>query len=527
MASTAPSANRQIARAAVTVMAAFVFSNLVGLLRAVLISQTFGTGPELDSFNASNRVAEVLFNLMAGGALGSAFIPTFTGFLTKDDRENAWRLASAIANLLLVVLTLVSLAAIIFAPQIVRHGLFVLAPEVSPGQEALTVHLLRIQLPTVVIFGLSGLAMGILNAHQVFLVPAVAPSMYSLGMIAGVLLLPANLGIDRLAWGALAGSAFHLLVQVPNLLRLKGRRYFASLGLRLAAVREVARLMGPRILGVAVVQMNFIVNTIIALSLPEGSTSAISLAFILMYMPQAAIAQSTAVAAMPTFSAQVVSGRLDEMRASLAAALRAVLLLALPASLGLILLSRPLVVMLYQRGQFDTHSTDLVAWALAWYAAGLLGHCVVEIASRAFYALHDTRTPVTIGIIAMSLNIIFSLLFSAGFARLGWMPHGGLALANSLATALESIALIVFMRRKLSGVQGRSILAGLGQGVVSAAGMGLLLWVWLQWTASSRAVVQTLGGVALGALAYALLLAAQRNRELTHLFLALRSRVLK
>ena len=530
-AAAAQPASRQIARAAGTVMVAFFFTQLAGLARGIIIYRAFGTSQELDSFNAANRVAELLFNLVAGGALGSAFIPTFTGLLTHEQKERAWRLASAVANLLLLVLTLAAGLAALAAPLIVRHGLFVLAPELPAVQEALTIALLRILLPSVVIFGLSGLVMGILNAHQRFWLPAIAPAMYSLGQIGGVLLLPAEWGVQRLALGALLGAGLHLLVQLPGLLRLGGR-YIATLGLRLAEVRQVLLLMGPRMVGVAVVQLNFIVNTIIALSLPEGSVSAITLAFMLMLMPQVAIAQSVAIAAMPTFSAQVALGRLDELRGSLAATLRAILLLAIPAMLGLILLRFPLIRFLYEDGQeFTAHSTELVAWALLWYTAGLVGHSLVEILARAFYALHDTRTPVLVGAGAMSLNVVFSLLFSAWFAQLGWMPHGGLALANSLATALEAAGLLVLMRRRLGGLQRRpgegaaSVGAGAVQAALGTALMALVLWGWLALSAGWPAWLVCLGGVALGGLVYGLAVFGMRVPETRSLLRAVQRRI--
>jgi len=200
-------ANQQIARAAGTVMFAFIISNLVGLARGIVITKAFGTSAQLDSFNATNRIVEVLFNLVAGGALGSAFIPTFTGFLIREDRPGAWRLASGVINLVSIALILVSVLVFIFAPLIVGKGLFLLVPGSDPVQEALAVQLLRIMLPSVVIFGLSGLVMGILNAHQVFLVPAIAPAMYSLGMILGTIMLPEAWGIQRLAIGVWCGDA--------------------------------------------------------------------------------------------------------------------------------------------------------------------------------------------------------------------------------------------------------------------------------------------------------------------------------
>ena len=496
-------ASRQIARAAGTVMLAFFITQVIGLLRGIIISHAFGTSADLDSFNAANRVTEVLFNLMAGGALGSAFIPTFTGLLTHGKKPQAWRLASAIANLLLVVLTLAAGLAIRFAPLIVKRGLFALAPDLPLGQEALTVDLLRIMLPTVIIFGLSGLVMGILNAHQRFWLPAIAPAMYSLGQIGGVLLLPPGWGIHRLAVGALIGALLHFLVQSPGLLRLGGK-YSATLGLKIAEVRQVGLLMGPRILGVAVVQLNFIVNTIVALSLPEGSVSAVTLAFSLMLMPQIAIAQSAAIAAMPTFSAQAALGKLDELRNLLAGTLRVVLLLAIPATVGLIALRLPLVRFLYQRGEFTAHSTSLVAWALLWYTAGLVGHSLVEVLARAFYALQDTKTPVLIGSAAMALNVIFSLTFPHLFDQGGWMPHGGLALANSLATALEAIGVLILIRRRLGGLEGRSVLDGGGRALIAALGMSFALWGWLALASGQAAWLITVGGVMIGSGVYGL-----------------------
>lgn len=507
-----PSASRQIARAAGTVMLAFIFTQLLGLVRGFLIYRAFGTSEQLDSFNAANRVAELLYNLMAGGALGSAFIPTFTGMLAKDRRADAWRLASSIANLLLLVLTSVSILVWIFAPQIVHNALFILAPNQPVGQEQLTIALLQTLLPTVVIFGLSGLLMGILNAHQKFWLPAIAPAMYSVGQILGVVLLPEWWGVTRLAIGALAGALMHLIVQLPGLLRLRGK-YSLILGLRVAEVREVARLMGPRILGVAVVQINFIVNIIIGISLPIGSVSALTLAFTWMLMPQAAIAQSIAIAAMPTLSAQVALNKLDEMRHSLAASLRGVILLALPAAAGLIALRTPLI-RIYEGGAFTSSSTQMVAWALMWYAFGLLGHSLLEVVVRAFYALHDTRTPVSVTLVTMFINIGLSLTIPGLFEQAGWLPLGGLALANSLATTIECIVLILLLRRRLGSIDGGTLWdAGL-KTTVGVAGMSLALWGWLYLSVGVSAWLVVIIGVGIGALVYAGVMIVIRMPEL-------------
>jgi putative peptidoglycan lipid II flippase len=507
------SADRQIARAAVVVMAAFAVAKLAGVAQQILVTRAFGTSATLDAFYAANRLPEILFNLMAGGALASAFVPTFVGFLTRGEREAAWRLASAVGNLLVVGLGTVATLAALAAPWIVQH---IVAPFFPPDQAALTAGLLRILLLGSVVFGLSGLLMGILNAHQHFLLPALAPALYPFGLILGVLLFVPRSGIHGLAWGAVLGAALHLGVQLPG---LRGRRasYFPSLGLSSPAVRQVAALMGPRVVGVAVVQLNFLVNTILASGQPEGSLTAITLAFTLMMMPQGLIAQAAGIAALPTFSAQVARGAMGEMRGSLARTLRGVLFLSLPASVGLIVLRTSLVSLLYQRGAFSASSTDQVAWALLWYAAGLVGHSLLEIIARAFYALHDTRTPVAVGAAAMSLNVVLSLGFSRLFAEIGWGPHGGLALANSLATAIECLTLLILVRRRLGGVgwgeAGRGVLATLGASAATAAA----LWAWVTAGSGWSVYLVGLGGVLAGGLVFwmaARLLGAPEAREM-------------
>ena len=524
-AARAESASQQIARATGVVMFAFFLSSLVGVAQQMVITDAFGTSAALDSFNAANRVTELLFNLVAGGALGSAFIPMFTGFLTRDDKRGAWRLASGVLNVVSLILVVVSVLTWIFAPWLVRNGLYALTADSNIGQLEVTVRLLRIMLPTVVIFGISGLVMGMLNAHRSFLIPALAPAMYSLGIILGTVALPKSWGVDRLVYGVLLGASGHLLLQLPSLFRLPERSYQVTAGLKDKAVRQVLRLMLPRLIGAGVVQLNFVANTIIALSLGEGSASAVALAFTLMMMPQRAIAQSAGIASLPTLSAQAELGEYAQMRRTIAKILRGMILLALPASVGLILLRVPLVRVLYERGQFDAESTRMVAWALLWYSAGLVGHCLVEVLSRAFYALHDTRTPVIIGIGAMSLNIALSFLLAAWFRGLGWMPHGGLALANSAATGLESLLLLWLLAKRLKGLEGRDILRGTNSALVGSALMGAALLAWNSLLPQLNNLLFLLGGMGIGVLVYAFALVLMKVPELASVLGALKRRL--
>ena len=494
-------ANRQIARAAGAVMLAILFSQVMGLVRSILVASAFPAA-ELDAFAAANRVSETLFTLIAAGALGSAFLPTFTAFLVNNDRASAWRLASSLINLVTLILSLAAILAALFAPQIVRY---LLAPGLSrdPNLFALTVSLLRIQSASAVLFGLGGLVISILNAHQVFFIPQLTAAMYQIGQIFGVLVLGRWMGIYGLAWGVVIGALLFLVIQIPALLRLRGDFSF-SLVNQNPDVRKVIRLMGPRVFGAAVVQLNFWVNNNLGSRMAEGSIISLSYGFMLMLMAQAAIAQSVAIAALPTFSAQYALGKIDEMRTSLASTLRSIFLLALPASVGLILLARPIVSMLYQRGEFNDIVAEMTAWALIWFAAGLIGHSVMEVLTRAFYAQHDTKTPVLIGTIAMGLNVIFSFAFARLFSQLGWMPHGGLALANSLATALEATCLFIFMRERLNGIEGTYVARGFAACAAASLGMGIGLWLWIQATGNFPAWAISLGGVAIGGLLYLL-----------------------
>jgi putative peptidoglycan lipid II flippase len=508
---TSKTPQRQIARAAGIVMLGMALSSLTGLVSTMLISRAFGTSAELEAYVAANRVTEIIFNLISGGALASAFLPVFTEYLESGDRHGAWKLASAIINLAAVLLTGVGLLTWIGAPWLVPN---VIAPGFTDaGQIELTVSLLRLMLVTPIIFGVSGLVMAALQAHQHFALPALAPASYRLGTIIGVLFLAPSMGIYGLAWGVVLGTVLHLVIQVPALPARKPT-YTPTLGLKDPSVRKVALLMGPRLLGVAVVQLNFLVNTILASNMAEGSLSSLMYAFALMIMPLAIIGQAIAVAALPTFSAQVARGEMKEMRSALGTTLRAVVFLALPASVGLVVFRVPIIQMLLESQAFGANSTNMVAWALLWFGAGLLGHSVLEIVVRAFYAMQDTRTPVLIGATFMGLNVVLSLLLSALFRSWELMPHGGLALANSIATAFESGILLWILRRRLGGLGLES--SGRAFAAISIAGgaMALALWAWIEFLPMASPLLVGLGGIAAGAAVYLAITAALRLDEL-------------
>jgi putative peptidoglycan lipid II flippase len=512
-------------------MLAFVLSRVSGLVRVALLSSAFGASYDLDAFNAALRVPDTLYTLVAGGALASAFIPTFTAYLARDEHRTAWQLASAVTNLVFAVSLVASLIAALIAPWLVSQAL---APGYDGPTQALIVDLLRWMLASTVIFGVSGLLMGILNANNRFLLPALAPAMYNFGIIGGVLLFHGRWGIHSAALGTVAGALLHLLVQLPALRGLNWR-YKPILGLRLEGVREVGRLMGPRVLGLAITHLNFWVNTNLGSRIPvEGVVTALNSGWLLMLLPQGIFAQAIATVLLPSFSAYAAREERGAIRSTLRSAIQVLVYLTLPSTIGLIVLGRPLVELFLMRGEFGPRAVDMASWALAWYAVGLVAHSVLEVVTRAFYAMHDTATPVWVGGGAMALNVVLSLLFGWLFEWIGtrygtlyqpWMPLGGLALANSAATILETLTLTWLARRHLDGLDGRRLWASLWRTTVGAAAMCGALLAYVRWMPVRSAWVLGGGGIVVGAGTFGLLTLLLRSPELALVRDAVRRRL--
>ncbi len=520
MAETSTTEGRTLSAAQLRVVSAiialsFVWSGGLGLLRGVIIGAVFGAGTALDAFYAAYRLPEMLFTLVAGGALGSAFIPVFSRHLTQGDSEGAWRLARATLTLITLIALLLSLGAALIAFPIVDS---ILTPQASLAQKQLTAELMQIMLITVAIFSASGLIMAILNANQRFLAPALAPSMNNVGLIFGALLLSPRMGVQGLAWGAVIGAALHLLIQLPSL-----RPFAAKLrpdGVIITdGIGEITRLMLPRLIGMAAVQLNFVVNIILASAMPEGSLAALSVAFTLMFVVLGVVAQSAGTAIFPTLSLYGARGDLDRFRSTLATALRGVLFVALPATFGLIVLAQPLISLLFERGAWTATNTVATAWALAFFAAGLAAFALQELLARAFYALRNTLAPVSVAVGGLALNVALSLLLIQvvrGDLE-GQGAHGGLALANALATLVESVILWLWLRREIASLEDRAVLGMAGRAFLAALGMGVGVWLAARLLAETSPSVIVVVCVPLGALLYqglAVLLGVPEARSL-------------
>ncbi len=507
-------------RAAGLVATLALLSRVLGLVREIVVRHYLGvTTIEATAFDVASRFPESIFLIIAGGAIGSAFIPTFAGYLARDDEAGSWRLFSSVVNLLTVATTLISLLVMLFAAPFVT---FFYAENIARQPELLplTVVLMRVMLLSPIIFGVSGIIMAALNARQHFLLPALAPSVYNVGIMAGGL-IGAMMGSGDpmaaargLAWGTVAGALGHLLVQLPGL-RGQRARYSPILTVRDPGVRQVLRLMAPRVLGLSFSEINKFIILFLTGAMALGALPALNVAFRILIMPQGILGQALGIAAFPTLAALAARGAHRDMRPILTDSLRLVLFLGLPATVLLALLAEPYIVILFQRGLFDATATALVAEALRFYAIGLIALTALEVVARAFYALSDTLTPVLAGGLQIVVMWGLSLWFRDGvFPALGREPLGGLALGFSLSNVLEVGLLLWLLRRRLGGLEGRALLSGTARMTVAALFMSGAIIGGLTLLPAGAVWARALAGTAAGGLVYLLVCWLLRVEEL-------------
>jgi putative peptidoglycan lipid II flippase len=511
-AATGPSVGRVLANASLILTVAALASRLLGWVRLLVIGSQFGATAELDAYFAAFRIPDAIFQLVVAGALSAALIPVFSSYRARDDEREAWRLASSVINLVLIALAVFSAVMAILAPWVV--------PIIAPGFDAptteLTVRLTRLMLLSPVFIGMGAVVSGLLNSYGRFGVPAVAPLVYNLAIIAAAVVLAPIFGVEGLAIGVVAGSILHLVIQLPQLRKVAGR-YDLTIGIGHPGVRKVAWLMGPRLLGLAAGQVNFIVSTVLASNLGVGAVTAYNYAFQLSQIPVGVLGVSVAVALFPTFSRDAALGRIAEIRRQLSTSLRILIFLAAPLTAITIVLARPIAAVFFQYGLFSGEATERTAGALVFFAIGLSGHIVVHVLTRAFYAMQDTRVPVAWAVIAVAINVPLMAILS------GPMGVEGLALALSIAATLEVIGLAWALRRRIDSIDEAIVLRSALRSGLAALLAGVVMYLGLAaaqaWFADAlangagRALVLLLLTAA-GSAAYLLAATLMRSDEL-------------
>ena len=445
-------------------------SRILGVVREQVLAYLFGASNAMDAFNVAYRVPNLLRDLFAEGAMSAAFVPTFARELATKGKPSAFRLGVHVVTALLVITGVLVVLGMAFAEPLVR--LFAGSYSEVPGKLELTVLLTRIMLPFLMFVALAAAFMGMLNALHHFFVPAVSPAMFNVGSIVctvGLVAVMPSFGlppIAAVAIGVLVGGLAQWAVQWP-LLRREGFRYTPALDWRDERLRNVLMLMGPGTIGLAATQVNVFVNTLLATGEGTGAVSWLNVAFRLMYLPIGLFGVSIATATTPAISRMLAQGDTASVRKTISDGLVLMMMLNVPATVGLVVLATPIVRLMYERGAFLPSDTIATAAALQFYAIGLLGYSVVRIASPAFYALGESRTPVTISFISVLANAALN------FALVQVMGYRGLALGTSIAALLNATLLLVMLRRRLRGIDGGAIASALLRIAAATALMGM------------------------------------------------------
>lgn len=499
--STSQSSQKRVARAAGIVMFLIFLSRVLGFVRERAIATVFGRTAETDVFFAAFAIPDLMYQLLVGGVISSAFIPVFTQYLASDKEDEAWYVASSFMNLTMILLFVLTVLGIIFAP--------LLAPLVGVGFEGaereLLVSLMRITFPAVFFTALSGLEMGVLNSYQRFTLPALAPLLYNTAQILGAYILGPIFGIVGMAYGTIVGSFGSFAVQMPLVFKKAKTRFRRVIDFKHPGIRKMFRLMIPAIIGLSIVQINMIVGQNLASLLEEGTIVALRLANRLINFPLGVFAMGLSTAIFPTLSSHVARNEMNEFRQTFSFGLRVIFYITLPAAVGLAVLRVPIVRLLFETGEFTSHDTQVTAYALLFYAAGLFAQSGLQILTRAFYSLQDTITPVKIGLVTVGLNLVFSLMFIY-WTNLG---VGGLALAFSLTSLIQMVIAIFVLRRKLGGIDGRRIFNTIGRALLASIVMGIsayyatnLAGVFVDITTVTGRLIETFSGIAVGVVVY-------------------------
>ena len=474
----ARTAQENVVRSAGIVSLAVFMSRITGLLREMVMARLFGAGLIQDAFNLGFRIPNLTRDLFAEGALSSAFVPTFTDYLSTRTHAEAARLANLVATALLVVVGTFCALGMIFAPLLVST----LAPGYAavPGKFELAVSMTRIMFPFLLMVALAAQAMGMLNASNRFGVPALASTFFNLGSVGFGVAIGVWLGprfhisrIDGMAIGVVLGGLLQLCWQLPSLYKL-GYRFNAAFDWAHPGFARIMRMMAPAILGNAAVLINVAVSTNLASAIADpvrgfdGPVSWLGYAFRFMQLPLGLFGVAIGSATLPSISRSAAAGNMDEFRKTFSKSLGMVFLLTLPSSVGLVVLGRSIIGSIYQGGKFVDYDTQQTATALSCYAIGLVGYAALKVLNPAFYALNDARTPMIVSILSILINYAtaVTLIRVAGFG------HAGLALATSAVALFGFVVLFAILRARIGGVYGRELATGFAKVAVASAAMG-------------------------------------------------------
>lgn len=455
----------KIAKNAGIVIIATIFCRILGLGREIVISNRFGAGIETDAFFVAFMIPNLLRSLLGEGALNSAFIPVFTEYLTNHDRKKAEYFASNVLNILAIILIIVIILGIWGAPLIIN--IVAIGFKSNMYKYQLAINLTRIIFPYIGFVSIAALFMGILNSYDHFLVPALAPSMLNISVIVFALTLSYKYGIYSIALGVILGGIGQALIQTPVLLRKK-IKYSFVVDFNDPGTKKLLKLLVPAMIGLAITQINVIVDRTIASTLIDGSISALYYSNRLVQFPLGAFGIAISIAIFPTLAKQTAKNNINEFKKSLLFGLRILLLLTIPSAVGLIVLREPMIRLIYEHGIFSKVATNMTTSALLYYSIGLFAYACVRLITMSFYALKDSKTPVKVGVYIVFINIALDLIL------VRYLAHSGLALATSIAAILNMIILLKVLQNKIGNLELKSQASFLIKIIISSIFLGVI-----------------------------------------------------
>lgn len=440
-----------------------VVSRVLGLLRERLLASTYGAGDTLDVYYAAFKIPDFIFNIIVLGALSSAFVPVFLEYWNKD-REESFRIANSLLNIILLALLVFGIIVFLFTDWLVP----LVAVGFDSAKKEITAQLVRIMYLGVLFFGASNIVSGILHSFRRFVAFSLAPILYNLGIIFGIIFLVPSYGIYGLAYGVALGALLHLVVQLPSVFKT-GYHYQALVDLNLKGVKRIGKLMIPRALGLGVTQVNQIIITTIASTLAVGSVAVFNLANNLQYFPISVFGVSLALSAFPVFSQAFNENNKNKFIVHFSQTFRRVLFLIIPTSILILLLRAQIVRLVLGAGNFDWEDTILTAQTLGFFSLSLFAQSLIPMLARSFYAFQDTKTPVIISIVSMVLSVIGSLIL------VPFMGVLGLALAFSIASLINMILLLMVLRVKMGELDDQRIISSTLKIIFLSLLMGLVV----------------------------------------------------
>lgn len=510
----------RIARSTLILVIAFAVAKAISLVQTFIIADAFGVGSEYDAYVTANRIPEQIVRLLAGGALGYAFIPVFSGFLAKGKRDNAWRIASQVMSFIFIVSFGLSVLAFFTAPWLVGT---VLAPGFTPEVQAQTVVMLRILLISTTIFVVSTVITDTLEGHHHFLSPALAPIMFDVGILIGVIFLLEPLGVYGIAWGAVIGAALHFLVQLPAQFYYRSK-WRLTFSFNDPVFWMVLWLMLPRVIGIFVANVDKIIANNFASRLGEGAVSAYNWGWQLTQIPQTLLGTTLSIVMFPTLAALSEAGSGLQKQKSMTGAVKFLLITTIPSAVGLILVGRPLISIL-EGGAFDSSATDFVYSSLQYFALTIILFSMLELLVRGFYADKDTLTPLWIAIGGGVIHALVAITTSGlyiGQDSIFNIGVGGLALAASLGMVFEVSILLWLLSRRWGWNAASELGMTFTKTLIATTVMGVAVYVAgqlitpLGWVGGGRVLtlLHVLVMVGAGVIAFAAMAAILRIQEI-------------